>query len=149
MYRFGAQLHSSPGEEDSDDLTSRQNHRRAKPADDTQAVLTSGPFNVLRPLADRHRVLLRVATATLHHSTAAVNADDRDRSRGEVAGVETIRLVGGRQSRRLPSVTDDDVVAVVEKSPSDECGASAATGSDTGCPSPSPDVTVVYLVPVQ
>ena len=136
--RVGAQLHSSPGD-DSNDEFNLQNHsekQRVRGADDTATVLASKPFNVLRPLADRHRVLLRVATATLH-TTAAANADDRDLDDGEAA-VETLRLVAGNQSLTLPSITDDDAVAVVEKSPSDDAGPSAATASDIGCPSPSP-----------
>lgn len=130
-------MHSSPGDESSDDVSNRRIHhqnQRGRTSDDTETALASKPFNVLRPLADRHRVLLRVATATLN-TTAAVNADNAGVNCREAA-VETIPLVGGDQSTRLPSVTDDDVVAVVEKSPSDEYG--AATGSDTGCPSSSP-----------
>ena len=166
---MNAKLHSSPADESSDDESSghqshhqqqQQQQQRGKIVD-AETVLTSKPFGMLRPLADRHHaVLLRVATATLHttaivsvdrhhavllrvatatlHTTAIVNADDCDDDGRSDAAVETILLVEDKQSVTMPSVTDDDVVAIVENSPSDEWAASAATASDTGCQSASP-----------
>jgi len=142
--RFTAKLHSSPAEESSDDISSYQcSHRQQHqpPCGRAESVPESKPFGALRPLADRHAVVLRVATATLHSVTAA-NAHDRGGSRE--ATVETIRLVDGRRPNQLSPVADDDddddddAVAVAENSPSDECVASAATASDAGCPSPWP-----------
>jgi len=134
VHRASAQLHSSPGDESSDDISpyrqQQQQYQRGG-AVDSETALMSRQFSVLRPLADRHVVLLRVATATLH----AAQADRRqpgDSGGGRTSTVETIRLVDRRQSAGLPSVTDDDdVVAVVENSPSDEY-------AETGCPSVSP-----------
>jgi len=143
-----AKLHSSPADESSDDDSSghqshphqqqQQQQQQCGKIVDAETVLTSKPFGVLRPLADRHHaVLLRVATATLH-TTAIVNADDCDVDGRSDAAVETILLVDDKQSVTMPSVTDDDVIAIVENSPSDEWAASAATASDTGCQSASP-----------
>lgn len=79
-----------------------------------------------------------MATATLHTTTAVVSADDCASS-----GRSAVILVDEKQSVTLPSVTDDDVVAIVENTPSDEWQVSPMTGSDTGggqltSPSPSP-----------
>jgi len=93
---------------------------------DTQAV--SRPFRVL---ADRHAVLLRVATATLHTAAAANAAapapGDPDAA---AAAAETICLVDRHRSD-LPPITGADL------SSSDDCPPSAAaTASPTTTPSP-------------
>ena len=137
VLRFRAQLHSSAGEESSDDVSSchpshRQQHQQHGRSVDTETVQASKPFGALRPIDDRHAVMLRVASATLR-TTAVANADDSD-----AAGAETILLVDRKQSMTLPTATDGDVVAVIENSPSDEWPASAATVSDAGGQSPSP-----------
>ena len=112
----------------------RNNHHRQRgreARDDSETIASSKPLNALRG----QRVLLRVASDTLH-AAAAVNAARVDPTTCRQTAAETSRRLTGAgiQSTGLPSVTDDeDAVAVVEKSPSDDCGE-----TDTGCASTSP-----------
>jgi len=143
IVRVSTQLHSPPGEDSSDEITHYQRNQeqeqdqqeRCGRAVDTDSVLPSKRFNVFRPLASRHAVLIRVATATLH-TAAAVSAEDRDLDGG--ARREIIRLVDRKQSTALPSVTEDEDGDIVDNSPSDdEWPASMVSACDTST-SPSP-----------
>jgi len=136
-----AQLQSSHGEDSSDEPSPHPHHhhhhhqQQQQPSPhpdremmDTQAV--SRPFSVL---ADRHAVLLRVATATLHTAAAANAAapapGDPDAG-AAAAAAETICLVDRHRSD-LPPITGADL------SSSDDCPPSAAaTASPTTTPSP-------------
>ena len=143
MCRVNAQLQSSHGEDSSDEPSpyphhhhhhQQQQQQQQQPSPhpdremmDTQAV--SRPFSVL---ADRHAVLLRVATATLHTAAAANAAAPApgDPDAGAAAAAETICLVDRHRSD-LPPITGADL------SSSDDCPPSAAaTASPTTTPSP-------------